>query len=290
MEIDKVIEMKRIKSFESNSICYLIATPIGNLGDMSSRAIEILNSVDIIACEDTRNTSLLLSKFGVHKTLISYHEHNEQECSQKLLKTLKNGQSIAIVSDAGYPGISDPGSIMVKHCIDEDIPVSVVPGANALLPALISSGLDTKHFYYHGFLPSKPTDRRKELETLKNINVTLIFYESPHRIIETLNDMYNVLGDRNACLCRELTKLHEEFIRGSLSELKDIDKTTLKGEMVLVIEGMKAINKEYTDEELIELIKKELESGTSLKSACLNISNITNIKKNKLYNLMVKNK
>ena len=282
--------MKRIKSFESSSVCYLIATPIGNLGDISSRALEILNSVNIIACEDTRNTSLLLSKYNIHKTLISYHEHNEQECSQKLLKMLKNGESIAIVSDAGYPGISDPGSIMVKHCIEEDIPVSVVPGANALLPALISSGLDTKHFYYHGFLPSKPTDRRKELETLKNINVTLIFYESPHRIMETLNDMYAILGNRNACLCRELTKLHEEFIRGTLEELISIDKQTLKGEMVLVIEGIQTVNKEYSEEELISLIEKELKQDTSLKSACLKVSELTGIKKNKLYNLMIKSK
>ena len=134
--------MKRIKSFESGAICYLIATPIGNLSDISSRALEILSKVEVVACEDTRNTSLLLSKFGLHKTLISYHEHNEQECSQKLLTMLKNGSSIAIVSDAGYPGISDPGSVIVSHCINQDIPVSIIPGANASLPALIASGLD----------------------------------------------------------------------------------------------------------------------------------------------------
>ena len=282
--------MKRIKSFESGAICYLIATPIGNLSDISSRALEILSKVEVVACEDTRNTSLLLSKFGLHKTLISYHEHNEQECSQKLLTMLKNGSSIAIVSDAGYPGISDPGSVIVSHCINQDIPVSIIPGANASLPALIASGLDNKHYYYHGFLPSKPSERKKELEQLSSIPVTLIFYESPHRILDTLNDMLNILGDRKVCLCRELTKLHEEFIRGTLSELITLDESTLRGEMVLVVEGASNINKSYSEEELIKLINEELKSGISLKQACQEVSRMTGEKKNKLYQLMINQK
>ena len=282
--------MKRIKSFESGAICYLIATPIGNLSDISSRALEILSKVEVVACEDTRNTSLLLSKFGLHKTLISYHEHNEQECSQKLLTMLKNGSSIAIVSDAGYPGISDPGSVIVSHCINQDIPVSIIPGANASLPALIASGLDNKHYYYHGFLPSKPSERKKGLEQLSSIPVTLIFYESPHRILDTLNDMLNILGDRKVCLCRELTKLHEEFIRGTLSELITLDESTLRGEMVLVVEGASNINKSYSEEELIKLINEELKSGISLKQACQEVSRMTGEKKNKLYQLMINQK
>ena len=282
--------MKRIKSFESGAICYLIATPIGNLSDISSRALEILSKVEVVACEDTRNTSLLLSKFGLHKTLISYHEHNEQECSQKLLAMLKNGSSIAIVSDAGYPGISDPGSVIVSHCINQDIPVSIIPGANASLPALIASGLDNKHYYYHGFLPSKPSERKKELELLSSIPVTLIFYESPHRILDTLNDMLNILGDRKVCLCRELTKLHEEFIRGTLNELITLDESTLRGEMVLVVEGSSNVRNDYSEEELIKLVNEELKSGTSLKQACQEVSKITGEKKNKLYQLMINQK
>ena len=282
--------MKRIKSFESGAICYLIATPIGNLSDISSRALEILSKVEVVACEDTRNTSLLLSKFGLHKTLISYHEHNEQECSQKLLTMLKNGSSIAIVSDAGYPGISDPGSVIVSHCINQDIPVSIIPGANASLPALIASGLDNKHYYYHGFLPSKPSERKKELEQLSSIPVTLIFYESPHRILDTLNDMLSILGDRKVCLCRELTKLHEEFIRGTLSELVTLDESTLRGEMVLVVEGASNVNKSYSEEELIKLVNEELKSGIPLKQACQEVSKITGEKKNKLYQLMINQK
>ena len=282
--------MKRIKSFESGAICYLIATPIGNLSDISSRALEILSKVEVVACEDTRNTSLLLSKFGLHKTLISYHEHNEQECSQKLLTMLKNGSSIAIVSDAGYPGISDPGSVIVSHCINQDIPVSNIPGANASLPALIASGLDNKHYYYHGFLPSKPSERKKELELLSSIPVTLIFYESPHRILDTLNDMLNILGDRKVCLCRELTKLHEEFIRGTLSELITLDESTLRGEMVLVVEGASNVNKSYSEEELIKLVNEELKGGISLKQACQEVSKMTGEKKNKLYQLMINQK
>ena len=282
--------MKRIKSFESGAICYLIATPIGNLSDISSRALEILSKVEVVACEDTRNTSLLLSKFGLHKTLISYHEHNEQECSQKLLTMLKNGSFIAIVSDAGYPGISDPGSVIVSHCINQDIPVSIIPGANASLPALIASGLDNKHYYYHGFLPSKPSERKKELEQLSSIPVTLIFYESPHRILDTLNDMLSILGDRKVCLCRELTKLHEEFIRGTLSELVTLDESTLRGEMVLVVEGASNVNKSYSEEELIKLVNEELKSGIPLKQACQEISKITGEKKNKLYQLMINQK
>ena len=178
---------------------------------------------------------------------------------------------------------------MVKHCIEEDIPVSIIPGANALLPALIASGLDTNHFYYHGFLPSKPSERRKELETLKDINVTIIFYESPHRIKDTLLDIYESFGNRNVCLCRELTKLHEEFIRGTLEELTNVDEQTLKGEMVLVVEGAKKENIVYEDKDLINLINEEIKRGSSLKEACLEVSKLTNIKKNQLYQLMVKN-
>ena len=279
--------MKRIKSYEQSSLCYLVATPIGNLQDFSSRGKEVLSSVDIIACEDTRTTASLLSYYNIKKTLISYHEHNEQNASQKLLELLKEGKKIAIVSDAGYPGISDPGEIMVKHCIENNIPVSIIPGGNAFLPALIGSGLDNEHFYFHGFLPSKPSLRRKELEKLSTYEMTIIFYESPHRIKETLNDIYDIFKERKMCLVREITKIHEEYIYGTTSELINLDETTLKGEMVLVIEGNKN-KKEYSDEELLSLINENITAGLSKKEACKKVEELTNIKKNYLYQLTLK--
>lgn len=280
--------MKRIKSYENNlPICYLVATPIGNLKDISSRALEVLKNVDYIASEDTRTTSNLLSYFGINKPMISYHEHNEQESSTKLIDLLKQGKSIAITSDAGYPGISDPGAIIVKHCIENDIPVSIIPGANAFLPALIGSGLDNNHFYFHGFLPSKPSARKKELEQLTNLTCTLIFYESPHRIKETLNDLLTYFPNRKMSLVREITKLHEEYIYGTINEIAQIDESTLKGEMVIVIEGNK-IKEEYTEEELIEMLNKLMSNGLSLKEASKELANELNLKKNYLYQLGLK--
>ena len=280
--------MKRIKSYENNlPICYLVATPIGNLKDISSRALEVLKNVDYIASEDTRTTSNLLSYFGINKPMISYHEHNEQESSTKLIDLLKQGKSIAITSDAGYPGISDPGAIIVKHCIENDIPVSIIPGANAFLPALIGSGLDNNHFYFHGFLPSKPSARKKELEKLTNLTCTLIFYESPHRIKETLNDLLTYFPNRKMSLVREITKLHEEYIYGTINEIAQIDESTLKGEMVIVIEGNK-IKEEYTEEELIEMLNKLISNGLSLKEASKELANELNLKKNYLYQLGLK--
>ncbi len=279
--------MKRIKSFEHSSICYFVATPIGNLNDISKRALDVLKNVDVIACEDTRTTSSLLNHFSINKQLISYHEHNEQLCSQKLISLLKENKSIAVVSDAGYPGISDPGSILVTHCIENDIPVSIIPGANAFLPALIGSGIDTTHFYFNGFLSSKPSLRRKELGRLTNFDCTLIFYESPHRIKETLLDMYEILSNRKTCIVREITKIHEEYIYGTLKELSNIDETTLKGEMVIIVEKN---NQEQTidDEQLLILLNNEMNNGNSLKDASKKISEETGIKKNYLYQLGLK--
>lgn len=280
--------MKRIKSYEQSNICYLVATPIGNLNDFSKRALEILNTVDVIACEDTRNTSLLLSKFGINKPLISYHEHNEQASSSHIISLLKEGKNIAVCSDAGYPGISDPGAIIVKHCIENDIAISIIPGANASLPALIGSGLDTSHYYFYGFLPSKESQRIKELKKMISYPMTLIFYESPHRIKESLNSMYQILGKRKACLCRELTKLHEEYIYGDLEELSNIDETTLKGEMVIIIEGNQNEESSLSDEDIIALVEDLLKEGKSLKEASKEIASKYDLKKNYIYNLCLK--
>ena len=277
--------MQRIKSFERDAILYVIATPIGNLKEFSPRAKEAIAEADYVASEDTRTTAQLLSNFGLSKPSISYHEHNEQEASVKIISLLEQGKKIALTSDAGYPGISDPGSILINHCIEHDIPVSIINGSNAFIPALVGSGLDTTHFYFHGFLDSRNSLKRKELELQKNRKETMIFYESPHRIIETLTDMYEILGDRQVSLAREITKLHEEYIRGKLSELKDINPTTLKGEMVVVVEGNKEI-KVLSEDDVINIIKEELASGKSKKDVIKEVTEQYSLKKNYVYALV----
>ena len=276
--------MQRIKSFEHTTVLYVVATPIGNLKELSSRAQEVLSSVDYVASEDTRTTASLLKQFGISKPSIACHEHNEQEASEKIISLLKEGKSIALTSDAGYPGISDPGAILIKHCIDNDIPVSIINGANAFIPALVGSGLDTSHFYFHGFLNSKKSTRRRELEENKSRKETMIFYESPHRIEETLLDMYEVLGNRQVSIAREITKLHEEYIRGNLEELIKIDSSTLRGEMVVVVEGNKEI-KMLTEDDIKNLLLEELKQGKSLKDAIKEVSNAYSLKKNIVYDI-----
>ena len=279
--------MRRIKSFEGNSILYVISTPIGNLKEFSTRAIEVLKSCDYIASEDTRTTVSLLKQFSIAKPSISYHEHNEQEASEKIINLLKEGKTIGLTSDAGYPGISDPGSILIKHCIENDIPVSIVNGSNAFIPALVGSGLDTTHFYFHGFLSSKGSARKKELMELVEKKETMIFYESPHRIKETLIDMREILGNRQISIAREITKLHEEYIRGTLEEILNIEESTLRGEMVVVVEGNKEI-KLLLEQDIINIIEDELKEGLSLKDAVKKVSEDYSLKKNYVYQLATK--
>lgn len=276
--------MQRVKSNFQDRILYIIATPIGNLKELSPRAIEIFKEVDIICSEDTRTTSSLLHHFNISKPFISYHQHNEQEASEKIIDLYKEHKKIALTSDAGYPGISDPGSILIKHCIDNDIAVSIINGANAFIPALIGSGLDTNHFYFHGFLSSKENERKKELEQEINRKETMIFYESPHRIENTIQNMFDILGDRMISIARELTKIHEEYIRGSLKEFVNFDFSTLKGEMVIIVEGNKEI-KSLTDEDIKNLIKEELKDGKSIKDAVKEVSQNYSLKKNYVYSL-----
>lgn len=276
--------MQRVKSNFQDRILYIIATPIGNLKELSPRAIEIFKEVDIICSEDTRTTSSLLHHFNISKPFISYHQHNEQEASEKIIDLYKEHKKIALTSDAGYPGISDPGSILIKHCIDNDIAVSIINGANAFIPALIGSGLDTNHFYFHGFLSSKENERKKELEQEINRKETMIFYESPHRIENTIQNMFDILGDRRISIARELTKIHEEYIRGSLKEFVNFDFSTLKGEMVIIVEGNKEI-KSLTDEDIKNLIKEELKDGKSIKDAVKEVSQNYSLKKNYVYSL-----
>jgi 16S rRNA (cytidine1402-2'-O)-methyltransferase len=216
---------------------YLVATPIGNLQDISQRALEILKTVDLIACEDTRHTRKLLTHFGISAKLVSYHEHNEQERADELANLLGEGRSVAVVSDAGTPGISDPGFRIVRNAIEIGAKVVPIPGAVAFVNALIASGLRSDSVFFGGFLPSKKNERQRRLREVKEIPATLVFYETPHRIAKSLADCLEILGSRNAAVARELTKLHEEIIRGDLKELaeKFADKPT-KGEIVLVID------------------------------------------------------
>ena len=219
-------------------ILYLVATPIGNLADITHRALQVLKDVDLIACEDTRHTHKLLSHYGITTKTISYHEHNEQQRAAELIDRLKQGTSIAVVSDAGTPSISDPGFRLVREAIENEIVVVPVPGPSALITALIAAGLPTDEFFFAGFLPSRGTARRARLNELRSVPGTLIFYEAPHRLAATLKDAYEILGEREAVVARELTKLHEEIRRGRLSALTTdyTEKTDLRGEIVVLID------------------------------------------------------
>lgn len=218
--------------------CYLVATPIGNLEDISYRAVRILQEADRIACEDTRNTIKLLNHYNIKSKMISYHQHNEKMRSEYLCQLIEEGESIAIVSDAGMPGISDPGVTMVQACIERNIPVEVIPGASASISALVLSGLDTTNFYFKGFLSTNKKTRREELAKLRFLECTLIFYEGPHKLLGTLGDLQEHLGDRRISIARELTKLHQEVIHGHISRaIEHFRQKEPRGEFVLVVEG-----------------------------------------------------
>lgn len=259
--------MKRNKSFHTDGpLLYLIATPIGNLQEFSSRALEVLNKIDIVAAEDTRNANFLLKHFGMKKELFSLREHNEKEASKHLVELLKSGKKIAYMSDAGYPGISDPGYLLVKEVLANDISVSTISGSSAFLNALVASGLETNHFFFYGFLSAKDSEAKEEIYNLKNFIYTIIFYEAPHRIIRTLILLKNELGNRQVCLARELTKVNEEYIRGTLEELCEIDTSTIKGEMVLLIEGNKT-EIVVNDQQIVDRVNYLVSLGLSKKDA-----------------------
>lgn len=278
--------MDRELNFKGNSpLLYLISTPIGNLDEFSPRAIEVLNGIDFVAAEDTRNSGSLLSKFNIKKPFIMCHEHNEEEASTKIISLLKEGKKIAYMSDAGYPAISDPGERLVARCIEEGIKVSCVNGSNAALCALVCSGLPTNHFYFYGFLPSKPSEREKELSKLKVREDTMIFYEAPHRIDATLKSMKEAFGgSRRACIGRELTKAFEEFIRGDFNALCELDPETLKGEMVIIVDKAPQSNKELSDDEIVELLKEYTKDMRS-KDAISKIVKEKGVAKNRVYDL-----
>ena len=278
--------MKRNKSFDkSTPLLYLVATPIGNLGEMSKRALDTLNEMDLIAAEDTRNTFMLLSQYGIKKELFSLREHNETTASKHIIGLIKQGKKVAYVSDAGYPGISDPGYLLVKEAIQNDIAVSTISGSSAFINALVASGLPTDHFYFYGFLSKKGNEARQTLETLKDREETLIFYESPHHIKETILLMSDIFQDREAVIARELTKLNEEYIRGSLLELKDLDFSTLKGEMVILIHGLEKSNADISDEVIIKRLQFCISKGATKKAAIEIVCDELNLHKNRVYKL-----
>lgn len=223
---------------EDKGTLYLVATPIGNLEDVTQRALRVLSEVDVVACEDTRRTRVLLDRYGIRTKTLSYHEHNERQRAEELCARLEAGESIAVVSDAGTPGISDPGFRLVRAAAARGLRVVPVPGPTALVSALIASGLPTDEFYFGGFLPARTHARRVRLAEVRGLSATLVFYEAPHRIAHLLADAREILGERRAAVARELTKLHEEIARGSLSELAErfASGETARGEMVVVID------------------------------------------------------
>ncbi len=278
--------MNRHKNFQKNApLLYLVATPIGNLSEISKRALEVFSDMDVIAAEDTRNTYSLLSQYGIKKELFSLREHNEVEASNHLISLLKKGKKVAYVSDAGYPGISDPGSILVKMAIKEGIGVSTVSGSSAFINALVASGLPTDHFYFYGFLSKKGNEAINALEELKDREETLIFYESPHHIEKTLENLLSILGDREAVIARELTKINEEYIRGSLEELNKLDMESLKGEMVVLVSGKEKSPIDVSDESIKEKLKYYMSYKIDKKTAIELVKNDLKINKNRIYKI-----
>lgn len=273
--------MQRLKSFadEKAGTLYLVATPIGNLSEISERTREILSQADLIACEDTRVSSKLLNHLGISKPLISHHEHNEKKATAQILSALNENKKVAVVSDAGYPLISDPGNFLVSQVLENGIPVVPISGPNAATNALVASGLPADHYLFYGFLESKSSHRKRELEKLKSFPYTMIFYEAPHRIDDMLKDCLEILGNRKICLCRELTKRYEEFIHGTISEVLAICDE-LKGEMVVLIEGYKEIK---DPEAALKRTLKLMEQGMKIKEACKQAAGEFGLSKNELY-------
>ena len=259
----------------------VVGTPIGNFSDFSPRGVETLGNADFIACEDTRVTAKLLGRFDIKKPLLSYYKPKELEKSEKIIALLLDGKNVALVSDAGMPCVSDPGYILVKKCYELDIPVEVIPGANAAVCAVALSGLEAVRFTFEGFLPVEKKERAERLLDVKNLPHTLVFYEAPHKLKSTLGDLADALGaDRNAALCRELTKIHEETLRGTLGELlQHYEETEPRGEYVIVIEGKPPEKRTFSVEESAAVAKKLIEEGAKTSDACKEAAKITGISK-----------
>ena len=261
---------------------YICPTPLGNLEDITLRTLRILREVDIIACEDTRHSLRLLNHYEIRKPLTSYHEHNIREKGPELIRKLLDGKNIALISDAGMPGISDPGEDLIKLAIEESVEVVGLPGPTASILALVVSGLTTDKFVFEGFLPSKKKDRTKVLEELMDEKRTIILYESPHRIINSLEDMLNILGNRRLGIGRELTKLYEEIFRGNIKDaLERYSQNVVKGEFVIILEGNKEVKKNHVNIE--EELKKHIKNGLTKKEAIKMVVMEQKLSKNIVY-------
>jgi 16S rRNA (cytidine1402-2'-O)-methyltransferase len=274
-----------------SGVLYIVATPIGNLGDITYRAVEVLRNVNAVACEDTRQTRKLLDHYGIQKPAVSYHEHNEAERTAELAARLEAGETIALVSDAGMPLVSDPGYRLVRAAIEAGIEVHPIPGASAALTALAAAGLPTDAFHFAGFLPHKPGQRVKALEALAEETATLIFYEAPHRILESLEAIAQVLGPRPVVVARELTKLHEEFLRGTAEEIRATlaGRDAVKGEFTILIGKADRLAVE-SDEPLEEAVEKLIRSGTPRMDAMKQVARRRGLSKREVYDQLLRQK
>ena len=269
------------KSYDNTPTLYLIPTPIGNLDDITVRQKNTLELVDVIFSEDTRVTINLLRYLGINKPIISSHDHNENITKEKVVNYLKEGKNVGLVSDRGTPGISDPGYVVAKYIIESNFNVVALPGATAFVPALIMSGLDTEHFLFYGFLNSKDSKRDKELEKLRFFQYTMIFYEAPHRILDTLESIQLILGNRNISISREISKKFEEIYRGKISDIKV--NLCVKGEFVIVVEGCTSENN-YDHLTIIEHVNLYIKQGMNQKDAMKQVAKDRNVSKSEVYN------
>ena len=269
------------KSYDGNACLYLIPTPIGNLEDITLRALNVLKLVDFILCEDTRETGKLLSKYEIKKKLVSCHEFNEDKISEYVVTELKKGKNIGLVTDQGTPIVSDPGYIVAREVINSEFNVISLPGATAFVPALTMSGIDPSPFVFYGFLNSKESKRKKELQKLKDFEYAMIFYEAPHRLKSMLNSMLEILGDRKVAICREISKIHEEVLRDKISNLIEV-ADSLKGVFVVIVEGNKE-SVDYSSMSIIEHVKLYVDDGMSEKDAIKLVAKERNTAKSIIY-------
>lgn len=269
---------------------YIVGTPIGNLGDFSPRAVETLNECDFIAAEDTRVTLKLLNHFGIKKNMVSYFEHNRRERGEMIVSRILGGESCALVTDAGMPAISDPGEDLVKLCHDNGIKVESVPGPCAFTTALALSGMPSGRFTFEGFLSVNKPSRREHLDSLKSETRTMLFYEAPHKLGATLKDMFSVFGDREIAIVREITKIHEQVIKTTLSQaVEAYGEGGLKGEIVLVVHGAEPVvnDEKITLEDAVEMAKKSVENGLSVSEAAKQAAKLSGYKKGEIYKLLI---
>jgi 16S rRNA (cytidine1402-2'-O)-methyltransferase len=276
--------VKRQQSFQNErASLYLVPTPIGNLSEMTPRAVAVLKEADVIACEDTRTSGQLLAHFDIHKKLIACQNFNEESSANGIVKLLAEGNTVALISDAGYPLINDPGQKVVRACVDAGFNVIPVSGCSAFLDALVASGLVAMPFVYVGFLPSGQTERRKKLEMYRDYPMTLVFYEAPHRIARMLSDVKDIMGDRPCVLARELTKFHEEFLRGTVSEILEVCDG-LKGEMVVVLAGKEDTPAVDLDmHAILTMVNDAMQAGMSTSDAIKETARKTGVSKNRIY-------